>query len=415
MKQWCIWMLACLAGFPAFAATDGSAAEFAATLPDGTTVELIGLRNYSMQDLEKFKDKNYPWWRPDGTRLLEPPDAGQGRTSSTGSYWFVIRIKGIKDCDFKAVGPYGNDLTVRPVRQKAQGFEKDDLRYFSLRFSSGQTQGEIKLGLASGDWKTMDSWSLEPDWTPYNLTIGSSDQIILRCPEQVGSDVVAEVTQIMTERATRLVLFDKEGDQYESEGEIRGEGIGLVRYVHRFKNFDRKEVERIEFQARPYEYWITFRDVSLEIGHKTQVKIDIKQPGVLLKGDALPEFDNIKIDPATKDNNGRRLLICFFDMNQRPSRRCISEIAKKARRLKEEGVAVVAIQASKINQDSLDEWSKQNSIPFSIGTIKGDVEKVRFIWGVQSLPWLILTDRQHLVSSAGFGLSELDDKIEAAN
>jgi hypothetical protein len=153
----------------------------------------------------------------------------------------------------------------------------------------------------------------------------------------------------------------------------------------------------------------------LEIGHKTQDKIDIKQPGVLLKGDALPEFDNIKIDPATKDNNGRRLLICFFDMNQRPSRRCISEIAKKARRLKEEGVAVVAIQASKINQDSLDEWSKQNSIPFSIGTIKGDVEKVRFIWGVQSLPWLILTDRQHIVSSAGFGLSELDDKIEAAN
>jgi hypothetical protein len=351
-------MLACLAGFPAFAATDGSAAEFAATLPDGTTVELIGLRNYSMQDLEKFKDKNYPWWRPDGTRLLEPPDAGQGRTSSMGSYWFVIRIEGDKDCDFKAAGPYGNNLTVRPVRQKAQGFEKDDLRYFSLRFSLNQTHGDINVGLASGDWQVTDRWSIEPDSTPYNLSLGSSDQLILRCPEQVGSDVVAEVTQIMTERATRLVLFDKDGNQYESEGEIYGEGVGLIRYVHRFKNFDRKEVEHIEFQARPYEYWITFRDVSLEIGHKTQVKIDIKQPGVLLKGDALPEFDNIKIDPATKDNNGRRLLICFFDMNQRPSRRCISEIAKKAKHLKEEGVAVVAIQASKINQDSLDEWSK---------------------------------------------------------
>ena len=85
------------------------------------------------------------------------------------------------------------------------------------------------------------------------------------------------------------------------------------------------------------------------------------------------------------------------------------------RDLKEEGVAVVAIQASKTNQDSLDEWSKQNNIPFSIGTIQGDVEKVRFAFGVQSLPWLILTDRQYIVSSAGFGLSELDDKVRAAN
>jgi hypothetical protein len=122
MKQWCIWMLACLAGIPAFRVTDNSAAEFTATLPDGTTVELIGLRYYSIQDLEKFKDKDYPWWRPDGTILLEPPDAGKGRTSSTGSYWFVIRIKGGKGCDFKAIGPYDKDLTVQPVRQKAQGF-----------------------------------------------------------------------------------------------------------------------------------------------------------------------------------------------------------------------------------------------------------------------------------------------------
>jgi hypothetical protein len=231
----------------------------------------------------------------------------------------------------------------------------------------------------------------------------------------MGSDVIAEVTQVITERATRLVLFDKDGNRHESQGEIGGQGVGLVRHIHRFKNLDRSNIEHIEFHAREYNNWVTFRDVSLQTGHKTQVEVDIKQTGALLRGNSLPGFGDIELDFAAEDNKGRRLLICFFDMNQRPSRRCISEIAKKAKRLKEEGVAVVAIQASKINQDSLDEWSKQNSIPFSIGTIKGDVEKVRFIWGVQSLPWMILTDRQHLVSSAGFGLSELDDKIEAAN
>ncbi len=41
-------------------------------------------------------------------------------------------------------------------------------------------------------------------------------------------------------------------------------------------------------------------------------------------------------------------------------------------------------------------------------------EKIRFAWGVKSLPWLILTDSRHVVAATGFGLSELDEKIEAA-
>jgi hypothetical protein len=411
MKQWCIFILACLTGIAAVLSADACAAEFTATLPNGTTVELIGLRNYSILDLEKFKDRNYPWWRLDGTALPEPPDSYKGRTSSPKTYWFVMRVEGNKDCDFKAVGPYDVDLTVQPVRQKAQGLEQDDLRYFTLRFSPSQTQGDIKLGVACGDWQIADRWSIEPKWTPYNGIIGSSDQLVLRCPEQVGSDVVAEVTQIMTERVTRLVLFDQYGNQYESRGEIGGEGIGLIRHVHRFKNLDRKKVKNVEFQTRPYDYWITFSDVSLEIGHKTQVRTDIKQPGALLKGDALPEFNNIKIDFTTKDYKGKKLLICFFDMNQRPSRRCISELSKQIDKLTTKDVAVIAIQTSKISQDRLDEWTNESNIFFPIGKIDKDVEKTRFAWGVKSLPWLILTDQKHIVEAAGFSLAELDEKI----
>jgi hypothetical protein len=415
MKKWCIWMLVCLVGISACAATGESTGTFAATLPDGNIVELIGLRNYSIRDLEKFKDRNYPWWRPDGTALTEPPDIGSGRTSSGNTYWFVMRVEGNEDCDFKAVGPYDVDLTVQPVRRKAQGFDDADLRYFTLRFSPSQTQGDIKLGVACGDWQIADRWSIEPDWTPYNGSIGSSDQLILRCPEQVGSDVVTEVTQIITERTTRLVLFDRDGNQYESAGETGGKGVGLVRYVHRFRNMDKKNIEHIEFQVRPYQFWITFSNVSLQAEHKTQVKVDIKQPGTLLKGDALPEFDNIKIDFTTEDNKGRRLLICFFDMNQRPSRNCINELSKRTGQLKEKDVAIIAAQALKISQDSLDEWTKENSISFPVGIIERDMEKTSFAWGVRSLPWLILTDRRHLVIDAGFGLGELDDKLNAAN
>jgi hypothetical protein len=415
MRQWCIFILACLTVITAFLPTDAFAVEFTAKLPNGISIELIGLRNYSIRDLEKFKDRNFPWWKPDGTVLSEPPDIGWGRTSSEGSYWFVIRATGDKDCDFKAVGPYNVDRIVQPVRQKAHGLEQDDLRYFALRFSPSQTMGDIKLGVACGDWQIADRWSIEPNWTPYNLFIGSSDQLVLRCPEQVGSDVVAEVTQIMTERVTRLVLFDQDGNQYESRGNIGGDGIGLIRYVHRFKNLDRKKVEHLEFQARPYDYWITFSNVSLKIGHKTQVKTDLKQPGVLLKGNSLPSLDGIGLDFPSEDIEKKMLLICFFDMNQRPSRRCIIELAKEAGQLKQKGVYIIAIQATKIDHQMLDDWAQKNNTLYPIRIIEKEVEKTRFTWGVKSLPWLILTDKQHLVIDTGFGLSELDGKIEAAN
>jgi len=120
------------------------------------------------------------------------------------------------------------------------------------------------------------------------------------------------------------------------------------------------------------------------------------------------EFD---IDQA----KGRKLLLCFWDMNQRPSRNCMIQLSKKVQELKEEEVVVIAVQASNIDKNKLNEWVKKNNIPFPVGMIQGDTDKALFKWGVQSLPWLILTDGKHAVRAKGFGLTELDDKIEAAN
>jgi len=53
----------------------------------------------------------------------------------------------------------------------------------------------------------------------------------------------------------------------------------------------------------------------------------------------------------------------------------------------------------------------QNPDPF----INGDVEKTRFDWGVRSLPWLILTDKEHIIQTEGFSINELDEKITALN
>jgi hypothetical protein len=43
--------------------------------------------------------------------------------------------------------------------------------------------------------------------------------------------------------------------------------------------------------------------------------------------------------------------------------------------------------------------------------VQVDEEKTRFSWGVRSLPWLILTDKKHVVTDEGFSLAELDEKL----
>jgi hypothetical protein len=129
----------------------------------------------------------------------------------------------------------------------------------------------------------------------------------------------------------------------------------------------------------------------------------------------LRQFAGIDIEFNVDQAEGKMILVCFFDMNQRPSRNCIRELAKREEELKEKGVTVVAVQTSKVNEDRFNEWMKEHSVPFPIGMVQGDVEKTRFAWGVHSLPWLILTDRRHIVCAEGFGFEELGEKIKESN
>jgi len=134
---------------------------------------------------------------------------------------------------------------------------------------------------------------------------------------------------------------------------------------------------------------------------------------ISLVGKPLPEIKDLKIDLSPDDADDKMILVCFWNMQQRPSRNCIKELAKQAEQLKQKGVTIVAVQASKIDGNKLDEWVKNYNIPFPIGMVQGDVKKTRFAWGVRSLPWLILTDRKHIIRAEDFSLVELDVKISA--
>jgi Leucine-rich repeat (LRR) protein len=157
---------------------------------------------------------------------------------------------------------------------------------------------------------------------------------------------------------------------------------------------------------------VSSKEKGLQLVGKEEPQITSKLPSLLNK--PLPDLKDLKVEFSPADTKNKKILVCFFDMEQRPSRYCINQLAKQAEQLKKQGVTVVAVQASKIDENKLNEWVKKYNIPYPIGIIEGDKEKFRFAWGVRSLPWLILTDKNNIVRSEGFTLSDLNDKIKEA-
>jgi len=139
-----------------------------------------------------------------------------------------------------------------------------------------------------------------------------------------------------------------------------------------------------------------------------------KPPPPDLVGKTLPESADFVAGLVPGQAKDGKLLVCFWDMQQRPSRHYLKNLAEKAGNYADKGVTVLCVHAGEVNEETLNEWMREYNIPFATKTITQDAEKTRFAWGVKSLPWLILTDQKHIVKASGFSLAELDDNIKAA-
>ncbi|MBN2590963.1 MAG: redoxin domain-containing protein [Sedimentisphaerales bacterium] len=132
---------------------------------------------------------------------------------------------------------------------------------------------------------------------------------------------------------------------------------------------------------------------------------------ISLVGKSLPDLKYFGTE-SQPDINNKKVLVCFFDLEQRPSRNLIQELNKKAQDIKEKGIEIIAINTSKIEREYLDNWLIENNVDFPVGINKENIEQTKFNWGVKALPWLILTDKEHVVTDEGFAVAELDEHIK---
>jgi hypothetical protein len=157
---------------------------------------------------------------------------------------------------------------------------------------------------------------------------------------------------------------------------------------------------------------VPWPDAYNELAICSNIPILLTTPSLV--GRPLPELRPLKIEFST-DTSDKMILVCFWDMEQRPSRHCIRQLAEKAADLAEKGVIVISVQSSGVDEKTLKEWVKDYRISFPSGTTTAEAGGDSFTWGVKALPWLILTDRQHVVQAEGFSFPELGEKLKGIN
>ena len=126
----------------------------------------------------------------------------------------------------------------------------------------------------------------------------------------------------------------------------------------------------------------------------------------------LPDLGRLNLGFDVKAFENKTALICFWDYNQRPSRRFVQELATHHDQLAQLNVPVLLIQTDPQSREPSKAWLDAQKIHWPCGTLTGLVDAHRRDWSVAALPWPILTDAEH-IQSMGFSLEQFRAALAA--
>lgn len=125
-------------------------------------------------------------------------------------------------------------------------------------------------------------------------------------------------------------------------------------------------------------------------------------------GETIPGFDGIRFDAFEIDQaDGKPLLVCLWDVEQRSSRQCVETLEEHKDVLQAKGLTVLIVHARAQSAEQAGAWLRENGITLTVGAVDAEAHDVLLSWGAKGAPWLVLTNGQHVVTREGFGLDEI--------
>jgi hypothetical protein len=124
-------------------------------------------------------------------------------------------------------------------------------------------------------------------------------------------------------------------------------------------------------------------------------------------GKPIPGFEKVRFEAFQIDQiKDKPLVVCFWDVDQRPARQCVQALEKQKDALQKKGFVVLVIHCGPQPREQMQHWLRENKISLPVGMVEGDPYDVLWAWGAKGTPWLVLTDERHIVTKEGFGLDE---------
>ena len=235
-----------------------------AQLPDGVTIELVGVSPHPSD--------GQSWWRPDGTPLASAPYCWHGESfehdPSERVFEIVCRVTGAAGYDRSWIVTGGRGSTVRGHPRGPDGRPIGDLEHVAVRMPLDRRVTNVHMGLAAGAWETAAD--CDAPRQGYAVTWKQRGIIVGPAHESDGATAVS-VTHGVLDLATRLMAFDRNGRGHPALG-VTGHGLTGMRMNQFTFPVPLKDVTRFEFQARPFR-WVAFRNVSLAPGEQASVQV----------------------------------------------------------------------------------------------------------------------------------------------
>ena len=187
------------------------------------------------------------------------------------------------------------------------------------------------------------------------------------------------------------------------------DGRFCFEHLRRVYRSDRNEEE---YSPRIWE--VRSQGLSQTVGfyddeHEVEIELLVKpklDDAKALQGQSLPGWDSLGLPGLAEATQNQALLICFFNYEQRLDRRRISQLAQQQEALRDVGVTLLPIDISGADSDNILTWLEKLGLEASY-QITADLDEIRFLWNIQSLPWLIRTDSDHQVTHEGLSLEEV--------
>ena len=136
--------------------------------------------------------------------------------------------------------------------------------------------------------------------------------------------------------------------------------------------------------------------------------------GILPVIKTLPRFEMFDLKLELEETKDKMILLCFVDIKQ-ASQEYAFNLAERASNLAEKDVLVILVDAAGSEKEQVDAWVKGHSIKVPVGRLyKELLKEIRQAWGIETLPRLVLTDRNHIITAEGFEPEGIEGKVREA-